>query len=373
MESQGEPDSSDTRRRAILGMDMSGFHGADTDALRAHSDRVAAQAQALLSLRDALEPLVMDQGIWQGTDAESFRESWSSGASTLFQLRSEELTGRGQELRQHAEEQDTASGAEGGAAGGGDGGKGGTGDEPFSPLGFLKDLVKKGQGVYKGIKSLADYIGRIPSAADEFGDLARHGLEGLWKQSYLDELFKGGKGWQAGAEKLLGKFGLPTSIGNFEPLKHLNKLDEVAPWLKTAGKGIGKALPFVDVGLGIHQIATADNWYDRTSGILSTAGGALLIAAPFTGPAAPVVGAIGAGLGLVSAGMDVGKLVYENWDSITSTVGDAASSVGNFVSDTASTVSDAVGDAANTVSDKVNDVASSVSDGLGSVGDALGF
>ncbi|MGP9538886.1 hypothetical protein ACT3SP_12800 [Brachybacterium sp. AOP43-C2-M15] len=350
---------------------MNGFLGADTDALRAHSDRVAQGARALLELRDTLEPLVMNEEIWRGTDAESFRQSWSGGTSTMFQLRSEELTGRVDELQRHAEEQDTASEVDGEGFGGLEGLF--KGDAPFSPLGFLKDLISKGQGVYKGIKSLVDYMRRIPSAADEFADLARRGLQGLWKQSYLDELFKGGKGWQAGAEKLLGKLGIPTSIGNVEPLKFLNKLDDVAPWLKTAGKGIGKALPFLDVGLGVHQIATADNWYDRSSGILSTAGGALLIAAPFTGPAAPVVGAIGAGLSLVSAGMDLGKLVYENWDGITSTVSNAASNVVDFAADTASTVSDAVGNAAETVSDGLSNAASAVSDGLGKVGDAFGF
>jgi hypothetical protein len=349
---------------------MSGFLGADTEALRTYSERLAQGAQALHEMRATLEPLVMNEEIWRGTDAESFRQTWSGSTAALFQLRSDELTGRRAELQQHAEEQDTASDV----GGDGDGADGsGKASDPFNPLGFLKDLVSKGQGLYKGIKSLADYIGRIPSAADEFADLARHGLEGLWKQSYLDELFKGGKGWQAGAEKLLGKLGIPTSIGNFEPLKYLNKLDDVAPWLKTAGRGLGKALPFLDVGLGVHRIATSDNWYDRSSGILQTAGGALLIAAPFTGPAAPIVGAIGAGLGLVSAGMDLGKMVYENWDGITSTVSDAASSVGNFAVDTASTVSDAVGSAVDTVSDGVSNAASAISDGIGSVGDALGF
>lgn len=350
---------------------MNGFMGADTDALREHSERVAERAQALLALRDSLEPLVMNEEIWRGADAERFRASWSSQTSNLFQLRSEELTGHREELRQHAEEQDAASNVDGGSGGGG-GGNGG-GDAPFSPLGFLKDLIKDGQGIYKGIKSLTDFLGRIPSAADEFADLARHGLEGLWKQSYLDELFKGGKGWQAGAEKLLGKLGLPTSLGNWEPLKVLNKLDDVAPWLQTASKGIGKALPFLDVGMGIHQIATADNWYDRSSGIISTIGGGLMIAAPFTGPAAPIVGAVGAGLGLVSAGMDIGKTIYENWDGITETVGNAVSSGVDFVTDTASSVSDAVGNAADTISDGISDVASSVSDGLGRLGDAFGF
>lgn len=353
---------------------MSGFYGADTDQLRDHSALLVQRATAIGELRDLLQPVVMDESAWRGPDADAFRERWSSSTSPLFDQAGELISRRGTDLEQHAEEQDEASGA-GGEGGGGAGGDGGKGDEPFSPLGFLKDLVSKGQGVYKGIKSLADYISRIPSAADEYADLARRGLEGLWKQSYLDELFKGGKGWQAGAEKLLGKLGIPTSIGNFEPLKHLNKLDDAAPWLKTAGRGIGKALPFLDVGMGIGRIATSDNWYDRSSGILQTAGGALLIAAPFTGPAAPIVGAVGAGLGLVSAGMDLGKYVYENvdWGAVGSTVSDAASNVADFATDTASTVSDAVGSAAETVSDGVSNAASAVSDGIGGLGDALGF
>lgn len=373
MKSQGEPVSSDPSRRVIVRVDMNGFLGADTDALRTHADRVAERARALLDLRDTLEPLVMNTAIWHGADAESFRQSWSSEASNMFQLRSEELTGRVDELRRHAEEQDAASDEGGTGTGDGGTGDGGTGEAPFDPLGFLTDMVSKGQSIFKRVKSLADYLGRIGSAADEFADLARRGLSNLWKRSYLDELFRGGKGWQAGAEMLLGKLGLPTSIGNFNPLTVLNRLDRVAPWLKTAGSAIGKALPFVGAGLGIYQLATADNWYDRTSGILSTAGGALLIAAPFTGPAAPVVAAIGAGLGLVSAGMDIGKLVHENWDGITSTVSNAASNVADFASGTASTVSNAVGDVADTVSEGLSNVASTVSDGLGKVGDAFAF
>lgn len=348
---------------------MNSFLGADTDALRAHAERVSQQARALRELRDSLDPLVMNEAIWQGTDAERFRESWSGGTSTLFRLHTDQLDTQAADLRQHAEEQDTVS-----EVGGGDG----TGIEGVisSPLDVLKDIlggISKLQTLYKGGKSLVDFLRRIPSASGEYGALLRNGLESLWKQSYLDELFKGGKGWQAGAEKLLGKLGLPSSIGNWEPLKFLNKLDDVAPWLKTAGRGLGKVLPFVDLGFGIKKIAESDNWYDRASGIFQTAGGALLIAAPFTGPFAPLVGAIGAGAGIISAGMDLGKLVYENWDGITSAVGGALTNAGNFVADTYSNVSDAVGAVGETVSKGFDTVASTVSDGIGWVGDAFGF
>lgn len=361
---------------------MSGFLGADTEALRSHADRVAEGARRLLELRDSLEPLVMDEAMWRGPDADAFRESWTGRASTMFQLRSEALTSDGESLRRHAEEQDTVSedggagasvgGGAGGGAGGGVAGGGGQGD-PFSPLGFLKDLAMKGQGLYGKAKTLADFASRIGPAAGEYRALAERGLEGLWKQTYLDELFKSGKSWQSAAEKALGKLGLPTSLGNIEPLKVLNKLDDVAPWLRTAGRGIGRVLPAVDIAFGIDKIANSDNWYDRTSGILSTAGGALMIAAPFTGPAAPIVGAVGAGLGLVSAGMDLGKLVHDNWGGITSTVSHAAESVASGVGHAAQSVSEGIGNAASSVADSVGDAASTVSDGIGRVGKAFGF
>lgn len=356
---------------------MSDFLGADTEALRSHADRVADGARALLELRDSLAPMVMDEALWRGPDADAFRQSWTSRASTLFEQRFDALTGDGERLRQEADEQDQVSEDGGGSAGGGGaggGGGGGQGGQPFNPLGFLKDLVLKGQGVYSKAKTLASFLERIGSAADEFADLAARGLEGLWKTAYLDELFKGGGGgWQGAAQKLLGKLGIPTSIGNFEPLKVLNRLDDVAPWLKTAGRGLGKALPFLDVAFGIDKIVNADNWYDRSSGILSTIGGGLMIAAPFTGPFAPVVGAIGAGASLISAGMDLGKLVYENWDGITSTVSNAAGAVTSFVGDTASAVSEGIGNAVGAVGDGLSDVGSAVGDGIGRLGDALGF
>lgn len=347
---------------------MSGFYGADTDQLREHGQRVAQQAQRLLELRDQLTPRIMDAGIWRGPDADAFRDRWSGEISGRLEQGSEDMHRRGTDLEQEAEEQDTVS-EEGGEGGSGSGG----GDKPFDPFGFLKDMLKKGQGLYKKISSMIDFIKRIPNAADEFAQLAERGLEKLWRAAYLDELFKGGKGWQSAAEKLLDKLGLPTSIGKFEPLKLLNKLDDVAPWLKTAGKGLGKVLPFVDVGLGLQQAISADNWYDRTSGILGAAGGALLILAPFTGPLAPVVGAVGAGLGVVSAGMDIGKMVYENWPAISSGIGDAASAAGSAISSAASTAGEAIGNAGQAIGDAASSVGSAVSDGLGRVGRAFGF
>lgn len=359
------------RGRQDDGAGMSGFFGADPEQLREHASTLRAKAQRLVELRDSLEPLVMDESIWHGQDADSFRQSWSGVTAPLFAGSGEDLTRRGRGLEDHAEQQDTASGADGGSGAGE--GSGGGSDEGFNPLSFLGDLAKDAQDIFKNSTKMLDFLKRIPSAADEYAQLAERGLEGLWKSSYLDELFNGGKGWQAAAESALGKLGIPSSLGTFEPGKYLNKLDEVAPFLKTGGKLLGKAVPFADIGFGLHQAFTADNAYDRWSGGLGAAGGTLLAIAPLTGPAAPIVGAIGAGLGVVSIGMDVGKLVYENWDDITGTVGDAWDATTGAISDTAGAVSDAVGDASEAVTDTVSDVGSTVSDGIGAVGDAFGF
>lgn len=350
---------------------MSGFFGADTDRLREHAGVLRERAQRLVELRESLEPLVMDESAWQGPDADAFRAQWTGSTAAQLSQRGEELSRRGADLDAQAEEQDTASGQDAGSGTGGDGG--GNGEEGSGPFSFLKDLLRNGQSLSKKGAQLLDFLKRIPTAADEFAHLAEAGLQKLWRASYLDELFNGGKGWQKAAENLLGKLGLPSSIGKFEPATWLNKLDDVAPFLKTGGKLLGKALPFVDIGFGLHQAFTADNAYDRWSGGIGAAGGTLLAIAPFTGPAAPIVGAVGAGLGVVSIGMDVGKLVYENWDGITGAMGDAWNATTGAVSDAASTVSDAVGNAAESVKDTVSDVGSAVSDGIGKVGDAFGF
>lgn len=352
---------------------MAGFYGADTEQLRSHAEVLRRKAQRIVELRQSLEPLVMNESMWVGTDADSFRQTWTGQTSQLFDLRSQDLADRGSQLEQHADEQDTASGT-GGGGGSADVGAGG-GDEGggFSPWGFLKDLAMKGQGLYSKIKSLSDWMGRIPSRLDEYGALAARGLEGLWKQSYLDELFKGGKEFQGAAEKILGKLGIPTSLGNFTPFEALNGLASKAPWLKAAARGIGEILPVADVLLGVHRIGTSDNWYDRTSGILSTAGGALMIAAPFTGPAAPIVGAIGVGLGVVSAGMDLAKLVQQNWGDITSTVGNAANAVTSAVGNVASAAGDAIGNATSAAGEALSNAGSAISDGLGGLADAFGF
>lgn len=372
---------------------MSGFYGANTDQLRDHAQLMVQKAQRVVELRDSLAPLVLDESSWTGPDADAFRQTWNGRVATLFGEGEQLITRRGTDLDGHAEEQDTASGV--GGVGGSEGSAEG---DAFNPFGFVGELLVKGQSAYKGFQSMMKFADAIPSAFSEFAKLKNAGLEKLWKAGYLDDLFKGGKGWQSAAEKVLGKVGIPNSIGDFRPLSMLNKLDDVAPWLKTAGSWMGKALPAFDVISGGVQAFNGfkeGDIYDGVSGSLNSLGGALLIAAPFTGPAAPILGAVGAGLGIVSAGMDLGRMVYDNWDNITSTVSDVGSAVADGVSnvgsavadgvsnvgsavadgvsDVASTAGEAIGNAVDTAGDVVDNVGSAVSDAIGGFGEALGF
>lgn len=372
---------------------MNGFYGANTDQLRDHAQLMVQKAQRVVELRDSLAPLVLDESAWTGPDADAFRQTWNGRVATLFS-EGEQLISRSRtDLDRHAEEQDAASGV------GGAGGAGGDAEaDAFNPLGFLGELLVKGQSLYTGFQSMVKAANAIPSAFAEFSKLKDAGLEKLWKGAYLDDLFKGGKGWQTAAEKALGKLNIPSAIGDFRPLSMLNKLDDIAPWLKSAGKGLGKALPGVDIvsgGLQAFNGFKDGDVYDGVSGSLNALGGGLMLAAPFTGPAAPILLAAGAGLGVVSLGMDVGRMVYDNWDSITSTVGDVgsaiadgashvgsaiadgASHVGSTIADgasnVASTAGEAIGNTVDTVTDVADNVGSAVSDAIGGFGEALGF
>ena len=88
-------------------------------------------------------------------------------------------------------------------------------------------------------------------------------------------------------------------------------------------KAAGKALPFVDIGLGVSDMyqayKTGDGW-KAASGALSTISGVATLAAPFLGPAAPIAMGVDAVAGVASAAIDIGTTVVKNWDSITDSV-----------------------------------------------------
>ncbi|MCS6711831.1 hypothetical protein JSY14_07275 [Brachybacterium sp. EF45031] len=136
---------------------------------------------------------------------------------------------------------------------------------------------------------------------------------------------------------------LPSQLYNSEKL--LGTLAEkIGPdalkGLGSAGIKMGKFLPGLDIVAGGIQIATADTGYDKVSGGLAVAGGALMLA----GLAFPPAAAVGVVLAGSSVAMDVGKYAgnfigkhlmgNENFDlakSVDHAVSDAAHKVGEGV------------------------------------------
>jgi hypothetical protein len=88
---------------------MSGFWGADVEAVRAHATacgRAAGRVEGLLGACAAL----VDGVEWTGPDADRFRERWSAEVRPLLERAISDLRADGEELDGHAEEQDGASG-----------------------------------------------------------------------------------------------------------------------------------------------------------------------------------------------------------------------------------------------------------------------
>src|SRR5699024_7406254 len=86
-----------------------------------------------------------------------------------------------------------------------------------------------------------------------------------------------------------------------------------------------------------------------------------------TGIGAVVGGPIAAAGAIISGGAalaDVGKMVYDNWDSISATAADAWNATTDFVSDTAGAVADTAGDVVDAVSDGFSDAVDGLADAL---------
>ena len=94
------------------------FHGADVEALRGCAARVGSGAERLGAMVGTLQTAARSMQ-WQGEDAHEFRERLEQAVTDAEQV-SDQLRGRGDELRSHADEQEQASSTE--AAGGGQAG-----------------------------------------------------------------------------------------------------------------------------------------------------------------------------------------------------------------------------------------------------------
>lgn len=315
------------------------FMGADTDQLRDLGSRMRMGIMELQSRQMEITQAVMT-ATWEGPDAEDFRDRVIAEIHPKIDQSRENLARRADELFDHASEQDDAS----------------------DPRGFwekLNDLLHWPAQITRTIRNIQKIITDIPKMLERFRE-GKAGLKGFTDffraltkaprlalseyghaMKHWDEILNG-KGWEK-----LGNF-IPQKISKYlginipgkewmgKTLSHLDEItDATKPWIKVGSKGLGKLLPGLDIGLGIHQIATGDT-YDKVSGGLSVASGGLVLAAPLFGPAAPIVAGVGVGLGVVSAGMDIGRALYENVPAVKN----LADNVGGAIKNTAGAVGD---------------------------------
>ena len=304
---------------------MAGFYGADTDALRDIAGVFEQRSRRLDELRETLHSAVMREEIWIGTDAESFRDRWT-GVSSQFSDASEGIERQRADLEDHAEQQDDASDPEGG------GFLDSIGDFFKNSGGGVKDLLNGARKIKKGIDAFKFF-----NDLQKLGKAGYEGLKEMLNSQFIDDL--------------VDKTRKPAQkIMDFVNGKGWNRIADVAEGIldsgvvKGAGKVFGKLLPGLDIGMGIHQIVTAEDGWDVAAGGLSVLSGGLLLAAPLAGPFAPVVAGAGLVAGGISLGIDAGKAIVENWDTITETAdkaweatkdftGDVVDSVENFVDD----------------------------------------
>lgn len=117
---------------------MTGFYGADTEALRTLAARFRDGGQRIEELRDALAPAVLDEGSWTGPDADAFRATWTSAVQPRLGSVIGEVTRRDPDLVREADEQDTVSEDDGGRSG-------------WDVLGDVAAIVAKAFGLGKAV------------------------------------------------------------------------------------------------------------------------------------------------------------------------------------------------------------------------------
>lgn len=303
---------------------MSGFFGADTAALRDYAQRVQAGSGRLLELRDELSAQLSSVA-WVGPDANAFRDDFSGRVSGLFEQVGADLQRRRTELESHADEQDEASGT----GGDGGGGSGVDGDRSFNDL--LGDLLAN------PLTAIAGTVASVTSAVGSTIEAFKQGRSLLALRTAMDTL-----GDAALSAQTFIRAGMVDNAVGF-----LGKFGSVGRFLGGAGGVLGIVSGISDMIDPPH-----DGWRgvgDRIAGGLGVIGGAggvavALGAGAMLGPVGlGVVAAAGIGAGLWAAG----NAIYDNWDSITSFVGDVGGHVSDFVSDAGDVVGgaiDAVGD-----------------------------
>lgn len=286
---------------------MSGFFGADTEALREHAEVMRTGAQRLGEIQATLNSSIMGVG-WQGSDAETFRTDFSSRVTSLFEQGVSGLDARAAQLDQEAEEQDETS-AEGNGGG------------------ILDDI-------FGGIGDFFDNPAVVAaSTAVSVGSAAVKSLRGILQARDL-------RRYQNAINA--GRMRAPIRIADQMNTRGLGMLGRVG----------GRVFGPLGIYSGIQDMIDPphDGWRgvgDRVAGGLGVIGGAgmtaLALGATLNPVGLTVVGVAAAGSALWAAG----NAIWDNREAIGDFVGD----MGGHLSDALDTAGDVASDIGDGVSD----------------------
>ncbi|MEV0951723.1 hypothetical protein [Promicromonospora sp. NPDC050249] len=332
---------------------MSGsMSGADIEALRLLADKFDEGSETLDTVATAVEAATPQEDGWSGPDADGFRQEWTGSHLTKLRDAAAALSDAALTVRSNADAQETTSneyngGGPGGWPGGGE--LGNDGGINWAGLGLAGAL---GMGAFGLVRDTMKAIktGRALNAflqATRLGDAARI-------TETTRDVYRGAKGLVG---RTLAEVGGTTA-----------DIAKAAKWTTTAGRVAGGFGGVLGVVGGLNQMFNtqydgARGWVDRGMGVASVVGGggSLMIALGGAAMLGPVGVGVVVGAGLVAGAWALGNLVYDNWDSISGAVGDAANWVG-----------DGVGNMADAAGDAISDAGEAVGDGLEAAGDFVG-
>jgi hypothetical protein len=362
---------------------MSGeMYGADIEALRLLADRFDEGSGTLDTVVAAVQAALPQEDGWSGPDADGFRQEWTGSHLARLKDTAAALSDIALTVRANADAQETTSNEYVGGTGPGSGWPGGgeLGNDGFDwtwgVAGTLGAIGWKGFTTYLAA-SKAWKTGSALAAlvqARRLGDAAK-----IAKATV--EVYRGAGGLVG---RTASSLGVPEDFGKLARLGSYSRV-------------VGGAAGVFGIYSGWQQITNSQydgvrGGVDQVMGGLSIIGGAGGLTMALGGAAllGPVGVGIVVGAGLVAGAWALGNLVYDNWDTISGAVGDAAGWVADGVTagagavagaataawdwagDTAGDVVDGIGNMADAAGEAVSDVGDAVGDGLEAAGDFVG-
>ncbi|WP_246955660.1 hypothetical protein [Brachybacterium sp. Marseille-Q7125] len=288
---------------------MSGFYGGVPEQMRAQGVACRQGSQTIIQTTDAVTALI-DSVPWLGPDAIAFRALWHGQVKPSLYAKAEDIRAKGEEITQHAEEQDHVSNS--------DGGGGGIFDAVRD---FIEDLFQPGGPFGPGLPG-GPFSPMNPAIIDFLKDSLMDGGQRPGQEMYGGSGYHG-RGQAAGNDRPLGAYNDDFSFGDGRELEG----------------DLGYADVYARGGASFGGNHTVDKYGNHTGTIGGRAGAEVGFEGSLNGPNGSVTGSANAGAeayaeagGTVgpdgfSAGGKAGIGAYANGSITSETIGGGSQSV----------------------------------------------